>query len=90
MILYMIDNYYCTLCIYRSACAIADPAGTSVVLTGGSYFISGHGVPGTPGKTVSRYDRSGWMEDLPNMTVGRFRHGCAGFMKDGEMVSRYL
>ena len=79
MILYMIDNYYCTLCIYRSACAIADPAGPSVVVTGGDH---------SP-KKVSRYNRSGWVEDLQDMTVGRTRHGCAGYMKDGELVSRY-
>ena len=88
MILYMIDKCYFTS--FRYACAIPDPAGSSVVLTGGSDTISGHGVPGTPYKTVTRYDRSGWVEDLPDMTLGRLRHGCAGFMKDGEMVSRYL
>ena len=29
------------------------------------------------------------MENLANITVGRYYHGCAGYMKDGEMVSRY-
>ena len=85
----MIDKSYSTLCIFSDACAIADPNGPSVVVTGGSY-TSGHGVPGAPYKTVTRYDRSGLVEDLPDMTLGRLRHGCAGFMKDGEMVSRYL
>ena len=79
MILYMIDKYYYTRCVFRSACAIADPAGPTVVVTGGDH---------SPNK-VSRYNRSGWVEDLQDMTVGRTRHECAGYMKDGELVSRY-
>ena len=75
----MIYKYYCTKCIFRGACAIADPAGPSIVLTGGLYTLN----------TVSRYNRSGWVEDLANITVGRYYHGCAGYMKDREMVSRY-
>ena len=66
--------------LYRRACAIPDPDGASVVLTGGYSTIS---------KTVARYNRSGWVEDLQDMTVGRYLHGCAGYMKDGELVSRY-
>ena len=65
--------------LYRAACAIPDPAGPSVVVTGGTYTLN----------TVSRYDRTGWVEDLANLTEGRYRHGCAGYMKDGELVSRY-
>ena len=65
--------------LYRYACAIPDPDDASVVVTGGAYTLN----------TVSRYNRSGWMEDLANITLGRRSHGCAGFMKDGEMVSRY-
>ena len=53
--------------------------GSSVVVTGGQNTRN----------TVSRYNRSGWMENLANITVGRYYHGCAGYMKDGEMVSRY-
>ena len=63
----------------RFACAIPDPAGPSVVVTGG--YNTKH--------TVSRYNRSGWVEDLANMTLGRYTHGCAGLMRDGELVSRY-
>ena len=76
----MIDKHYCTRCIFRHACAIADPAGPSVVVTGGYDTRN----------TVSRYDRSGWVEDLAKMTgVGRRSHGCAGYMNNGELVSRY-
>ena len=74
----LLDTLY-TQCIFRSACAIADPAGPTVVVTGGDH---------SPNK-VSRYNRSGWVEDLQDMTVGRTRHECAGYMKDGELVSRY-
>ena len=63
----------------RKACTIPDPAGPSVVVTGGYNTRN----------TVSRYNRSGWVEDLANLTVGRRSHGCAGYMKDGELVSRY-
>ena len=79
MILYMIDKYYCTLCLFRQTCAIADPNGPSVVVTGGVNTMN----------TVSRYNRGGWVEDLAHITVGRYYHGCAGYMKDGELVSRY-
>ena len=73
----MIDKSYFTSSRY--ACAIADPAGPSVVVTGGQNTRN----------TVSRYNRSGWVEDLANITVGRYYHGCAGYMKDGELVSSY-
>ena len=79
MILYMIDKYYCTPCIFSYACAIPDPVGSSVVGTGGV----------STQNTVSRYNRSGWVEDLANITEDRFGHGYAGYMKDGELVSRY-
>ena len=63
---------------FACACAIPDPAGPSVVVTGGY------------NSTVSRYNRNGWVEDLAKLTVGRYTHGCAGLMRDGELVSRYL
>ena len=75
----MIDKHYCTRCIFRHACAIADPAGPSVVVTGGYNTKN----------TVSRYNRNGWVEDLAKLIVGRYSHGCAGYMRDGELVSRY-
>ena len=78
MILYMIDQSYFTS--FSDACAIADPAGPSVVVTGGRHTRN----------TVSRYNRGGWVEDLASMTLGRYYHGCAGLMRDGELVSRYL
>ena len=29
------------------------------------------------------------MENLQDMTVSRWSHGCAGYMKDGKLVCRY-
>ena len=29
----------------------------------------------------------GWLEDLPPLNVGRSRHGCGGYVSDGDMVS---
>ena len=63
--------------IFRRACAIPD--GDSVVITGG--------VMSETRKKASRYNRQGWVEDLPDMSIGRFHHGCAGYTKNGEQVS---
>ena len=36
---------------------------------------------------VHRYTRDqGWVEDLPNMAMGRHGHGCAAFTMDQEQV----
>ena len=36
---------------------------------------------------VHRYTREeGWVEDLPDMTVGRYGHGCAAFTINQEQV----
>ena len=37
---------------------------------------------------VHRYTQEqGWVEDLPDMTVGRYGHGCAAFTMDQEQVT---
>ena len=75
--------YYCivSICIYtiyRSVCAIPDLITDSVVLTGGVYTK----------QVVSRYDRLGWVEDLPQMIEGRYNHGCGSYLRvDGTQVS---
>ena len=38
-------------------------------------------------KKASRYNRQGWVEDLPDMSIGRFHHACAGYTKNDEQVS---
>ena len=63
--------------IFRRACAVPD--GASVVITGG------HG--GGQRKKASRYNRQGWVEDLPDISIGRWHHACAGYTKNDEQVS---
>ena len=49
-----------------------------MVITGGA---------GEALKKASRYNRQGWVEDLPDMSIGRFHHACAGYTKNDEQVS---
>ena len=58
----------------RHACSIA--LGDEVVLTGGWDTLT----------TVSRYDKDGWVEDMPSLNQGRRGHGCTAFMSGGEQV----
>jgi len=53
------------------ACGFADDDDTYII-TGGQY---------TP-TTVSRYDKNGWMEDLPSLNTGRYSHGCGTYLDD--------
>ena len=68
--------------LLRLACAIPD--GDSVIMTGGYNYSSG----GNDSLTrVSRYTREqGWVEDLPELLIGREDHGCASYTKDDEKV----
>ena len=60
---------------FSAACSIPDE--DSVLLTGGHWTMN----------KVSRYGRDqGWVEDLPDLTVGRMSHGCAAFSKENEQV----
>ena len=47
-----------------------------MIITGGFY------VP----RVVSRYDRQGWGEDLPELTVGRYNHACASYDDGHETI----
>ena len=38
------------------------------------------------GSKVHRYNQEGWVEDLPDLTVGRYGHGCAAFTMNQEQV----
>ena len=41
--------------------------------------------------TVSRYGRTGWVEDLPPLvTTGRTNHGCGSYVSGGDMVSMII
>ena len=46
--------------------------GSSVILTGGVFTLT----------TVSQYNETGWVKDLPTLQTGRFGHGCAFFNND--------
>jgi len=57
------------------ACAIVD--NDNLLVTGGSYTL----------RTVSRYDTSGFVEDLASLNEGRYDHGCGAYTGDtGEQV----
>ena len=66
-----VNTYY----VYRRACAIPEEA--SLVITGGFYTE----------RTVSRYNITGWVEDLAELNVGRRNHGCSSYYKDVAQVS---
>ena len=55
-----------------------DLTSDSVIITGG--FENIH-------STVTRYDALGWVEDLPDLLVGRYYHACGSFFRgDGTQV----
>ena len=62
---------------FSDACSIPDPSSATVLVTGGYYTA----------KTVSRYAREGWVEDLPPLNVGRSMHGCGSYVSGGDLVS---
>ena len=59
-----------------------------------SELLTGHWhdwfIPGCSREASSRVHRytheEGWVEDLPDLTVGRYGHGCAAFTMDEEQV----
>ena len=63
-----------TIDVFRNACAIPD--GDSVVLTGGKSTKT----------KVSRYNRAGWVEDMPDLNLPRATHGCAAVDINNEKV----
>merc|ERR1712106_418861 len=62
---------------YRTkyACSIPDLDGQSVVLSGGGFDEE-------VSKVVTRYNKHGFVEDMPQLTVGRFDHACAAYQRD--------
>ena len=72
--------------LYRDACAIPDLITDSVIITGG--LIIGAKLSNNAKQAVSRYDRMGWVEDLPQLIEGRYDHGCGAYLRDdGTQVS---
>ena len=63
-----------------SSCAINE--GDSVVITGGW-------APGVEGdKRVSRYNRTGWVEDLPNLLTGNRYHACGTYTNSNNQKAK--
>ena len=51
----------------------------------GDYLIITGGYPGV--KTVSKYDKNGWMMDLPKLNTGRRLHACGQYYSErNELV----
>jgi len=62
----------------ENACAIQ--LDEYVVITGGQLNLHG-------ASYVTKYDKNGWIEDLPELNTGRFSHGCAHFYSNlNELV----
>jgi len=64
------------------ACGIED--GDSLIITGGGW--SNPGGEETATKTVDRYNRKGFVEDLPYMIMERRNHGCGYLYQQGRKV----
>ena len=67
----------------RGACSIS--LGDEVAVTGGH----GVGYVDRDLTTVSRYNKEGWVEDMPSLIKGRDSHGCTRFISEGEQVRHY-
>ena len=68
----------------RYACAIPDPGGAGVVVTGGSQtrqLVTRYSQAGRIARPqyLCRYGVSGWEAELPELLEGREKHGCAGY-----------
>ena len=54
------------------------------------YITGGRSKPIWPAtvKTVSKYSKTGWVEDLPDLNEERERHACGKYLDDeGNFVS---
>ena len=63
--------------VFRRACSIANVDTRSVIITGGQ---QGNGVR----STVSRYNQTGWITNLPSLKEGRQGHGCGSYESESE------
>jgi len=67
-----------------SSCSITDVGSHSVIITGGFITTDGDGSMDSFHNTdrVTRYDEDGFVENLPSLLFGRYRHGCGSFIRD--------
>jgi len=65
------------------SCSIADLTSESGIITGGY-----HGHPYYLSNKVTRYDKLGFLENLPSLLIGRTMHGCGAYLReeDGTQV----
>ena len=63
---------------YRDACSIEFD--DQVIVTGGYYTKN----------TVSIYNDDGWVQDLANLTTGRYLHSCSYFTSDDDLVTKHF
>ena len=72
--------------IFSDSCSVPD--GDSVLLSGGfDNDVDCFDCSMQASSKVHRYTQEeGWVEDLPDLTVGRYGHGCAAFTMNQEQV----
>ena len=56
-------------------------------MTGGA-FLGEEGPADYGLKTVSRYNKDGWVEDLGDLNIGRWGHGCTQFTNNNGVKVR--
>ena len=61
--------------MYRKSCTVTDLEEESMMIIGGEVEFE-------TVATVSRYDSSGRIENLPDLIYARHSHGCAGYKDD--------
>ena len=68
-------------------CAIGDDETGTVLITGGRiYSDSGTAVT----SRVSRYNTTGWMEDIAELNQARAVHACSSYLRqNGERVETF-
>ena len=71
----------------RYACSIPDPSSATVLVTGGYYTLNTVSRYCTVLYCNCRYGLEGWLEDLPPLNMGRYYHGCGGYVSGGDLVS---
>ena len=71
---------------FRDACAIGDEETGTVLITGGRIDSDS----GTAAVGVSRYNTTGWMEDIAELNQARAVHACSSYLRqNGERVETF-
>ena len=63
-------NLYWPTLFVSNTCGFADDDDDAFIISGGD---------DNPTK-VSKYNKDGWIEDLPSLNVGRELHGCGTYL----------